>query len=165
MSSSPLSSPSSSSSSSFPSSAMAMAAASRVRRNRRNAFSLEAESEWDAPSPTPTAPTTLPSWRQDDELICPLSSPSPSSSSSISTTFLLCVVPASSATVKDDELQAMLAGFAFPSATRKHRRSGETIFDHSSSAAPLGASASKGCASGPVRRAQCAHCEHGRSSV
>ncbi|KAH9954775.1 hypothetical protein BC827DRAFT_1272297 [Russula dissimulans] len=146
MSSSSMSSPPSSSSStisSFSSSLPSPAiAASRMRRQRRNAISRGAESEWDARAPnTPASPSippddddddddngsqaaSPPPWR-DDELVCPLArSSSPSTPPP-------CALPLIAPTEEQvAEIQAMLARFAFPSPTRKHRRSGQ-IIDHS----------------------------------
>ena len=176
----------------FPSSA-ALAAA-RMRRHRRDAISYQAESEWDAPaaaSPTTTMTTSQTpfttgwSWTDhssslppratpgvplappSDELICPLSS-FPSSSSPPSFSFAFSHVDASPPDDGDvdNELQATLARFAFPSPTRKHRRSGESV-DHHPTTPPsaVGGGAIRRCGTGPVKRAQCVHCEHARTSV
>jgi hypothetical protein len=183
MSSSSISSTSSTSSTdtTFPSSAPA---ASRMRKHRRNAISRQAESEWDAPAPTPfpngwtwtDSPTTI--LPPPDELVCPLAPPLPPfSSSSPFSSFTLSHVDASlpgqHASDGDadgsDDLQATLARFAFPSPTRKHRRSGESILHHSTIPPPSGATrgcgTSTGTGTGLVKRARCAHCEHARTSV
>jgi len=67
----------------------------------------------------------------------------------------------------DTDLQATLARFAFPSTTRKHRRSGESIDHHPAPPPPsaIGGGATRRCGTGPAKRAQCAHCEHARTSV
>jgi hypothetical protein len=187
--SSSFSSSSSSSSSSpniittFPSSALA---AARMRRHRRDAISRQAESEWESQAPPaqtpfstgwswtdhPVPPTTTPvPPPPGNELICPLASlPSPSSTSSSSSSFAFPHVDTSLPPDQaddddgdvDTELQATLARFAFPSTTRKHRRSGESIDHHPTppSAVAVGGGATRRCGTGPVKRAQCTHCEH-----
>jgi hypothetical protein len=185
MSSSSFSSDSSDSSSSpntttFPSSALE---AARMRRHRRDAISRQAESEWEAQAPPssqtpfstswswtsyPVPPTTtVPPPPPGDELICPLAS---LPSSSFAFPHVDTSLPPDQAGDDDGhvdtELQATLARFAFPSTTRKHRRSGESI-DHHPTPPPstVGGGAIKRCGTGPVKRAQCAHCEHARTSV
>jgi hypothetical protein len=186
--SSSFSSESSSSSSSpniittFPSSALA---AARMRRHRRDAIFRQAESEWESQAPPaqtpfstgwswtdhPVPPTTTPvPPPPGNELICPLASlPSPSSSfSSSPSSFAFPHVDTSLPPVQaddddgdvDTELQATLALFAFPSTTRKHRRSGESIDHHPTPLPAVGGSATRRCGTGPVKRAQCTHCEH-----
>jgi hypothetical protein len=179
-SSSSFSSESSSSSSpdttTFPSSAFA---AARMRRHRRDAMSHQAESEWgeaQAQAP-PTLFSTSWSWAGDhpvppppvtgDELICPLASLPPPSScpSSFAFPHVDTSLPpdrADDGDVRvDTDLQATLARFAFPSPTRKHRRSGESVDHHSAPpAGAVGGGATRRCGTGAVKRAQCTHCEH-----
>ena len=169
--------------STFPSSALA---AARMRRHRRDAIALQAESEWDAqPSTTPfstgwswtdhpvppttTTPGGVPP--AGDELICPLAS-LPSSSSTFAFPHVVDTSRPDQAhdggdgdDDVDTELQATLARFAFPSTTRKHRRSGEPIDHHPTpppSAVGVGATRRRGA--GPVKRAQCEHCMNERES-
>jgi hypothetical protein len=154
------------------SSAFALATTSRMmgRRQRRNAISRATESEdWDdVSSSTPEPP--LPS--HDDELVCPLASSTIDAQTSarlcinigeLSSQFRVVTCLSGLSADDDDDLQAVLARFTFPTSSRKHRRSGE-IVDHSVTAAST-LTSDRRCSGGPVRRAWCAHCERGRSSA
>jgi hypothetical protein len=162
-----------------------------MRRHRRDAISLQAEAEWEAPPP-PMATTTTQtpfstgwSWTDHpvpptttvtlvpppgDQLICPLASPladllSPFALPHVVDTSPLAPDQADAVNI-DTDLQATLARFAFPSTTRKHRRSGESI-DHHPAPPPSalgGGGATRRCGTGIAKRVQCAHCEHERTS-
>jgi len=154
-------------------------AASRARRQRSNALSRarESEAEWVAPADSPTTGSTVTSatspapWR-DDELICPLAldtqhthaNPSAHAHAHAPSWIPVPIWPSN-----EGELQAVLAQFAFPTASgRKHGRSGEMIADGSPNSPTPPPSASSGkrrSTSGPTRRALCSHCERGRSSA
>jgi len=167
-------------------------AASRARRQRSNAISRarESEAEWDfasaatACSPTASSAPSLPPWR-DDELICPLALDTQRAhadphaaqvhvhAQAHASAKAPLWVPVHVWPANEGELQAVLAQFAFPATAsgRKHRRSGEIIVDHSPTPSsgpvtpPAASSGKRRGASGPTRRATCAHCERGRSSA
>ncbi|KAI9444043.1 hypothetical protein H4582DRAFT_2053784 [Lactarius indigo] len=151
-------------------------AASRARRQRSNAVSRaqESEAEWDSTSAaadtsgSPTTSSLPPPWR-DDELICPLApdtrrthagTPTPANTNATVPSW----VPVPIWPTDEDELQAVLAQFAFPTTGRKHRRSGEIVVDNSSTsvgslppAPPSASSGKRRGAIGPNRLAWCAH--------
>ncbi|KAI0302821.1 hypothetical protein B0F90DRAFT_170640 [Multifurca ochricompacta] len=149
-----------------PTSSTALAlASSRVRRQRRDAVSRAAESDWEFPDHPPTTTTTTSSNTSSilpwcDEFVCPLapSSAAADPDPSLQLPFLTWVnmdIP------NNDDLQNMLARFAFPATPRKRRRSGDINVDSYSGTAAT----SRKSGPGPVQRASCAHCERGRSSA
>lgn len=154
-------------------------AASRARRQRSNAISRarESEAEWDfssAAADTSSSSLDPTPWR-DDELICPLAPDTQQHPTNVHARAAGAAAPVHIWPANEDELQAVLAQFAFPglassssSSGRKHRRSGEIVVVDPSlpscSAAAVGGGKRR-CTSGPSRRVWCAHCERGRSSA
>ena len=154
-------------------------AASRARRQRSNAISRarESEAEWDFSSTaadTSSSSSSDPTPWRDDELICPLAPDTQQHPKNVHASARAAAAPVHVWPANEDELQAVLAQFAFPglasssSSGRKHRRSGEIVVvdpsPPSCSAAAVGGGKRR-CTSGPSRRVWCAHCERGRSSA